>query len=760
MGRFLAKFIRLALTLPLASGVHGFALAQAPDEIEPDQVLPAIVVIGQRAGNGDQIEIAVQSELDENGIAAYGHDTVGDVLGEVLNRVAGASAIEPVILINGRLSSGVGELSDLPAEALSKIQLLPVGAAAQLGENPTRRVVNVAIKSNLTQITPNMSRRAATAGEGEGNFGDVSLLKLDGGNRRSFALKFRDFDPLFESDRGIISTQAGNLYDAQSSGTLLPQEKTLGASANFTQNLGAKTTFTLIATGDRAENISFVGANLTDLQVAPNGAAVSNRLEQQSRADSLGFSANLNHQLGRWRFGLQAIGAHRTVESQSERGFDATGLVALSERAIDRGQSQTDNLSARLSINGALFDLPAGPLQTSARLEWRTNRATSQSAAGSARLATVLQRDEALAQFSLQAPIFAPSSPIGGVGLELSGSARDVTAAGGLFDYDYGVNWQPFKALNLRASWAHEQVAAPANSLIDPVIVTDNVRSYDFIRQETVFVRYTTGGNPNILDEQRDSARLNVTLGPFTDYGISLTGEYAKIDSRDGFAALPPVNSDVQAAFPDRYLRDATGRLVAIDARPVGFDLASREQLNWGLNFSRLYGAPTRQPGGDLASGWRVDGSATHQWTLASERQARPGLPVVDLLNGGAFGYGGGLTAHQLNFNGGVTRKGIGLRLSAAWTGESSVSAGTLAAPDRLMFGARTKVDARIFANLGPSFPGRESTEGVRVSLEIDNLFDSRPSVRDSAGAMPLSYQPYLLEPLGRTVTMSVRKMF
>jgi len=32
--------------------------------------------------------------------------------------------------------------------------------------------------------------------------------------------------------------------------------------------------------------------------------------------------------------------------------------------------------------------------------------------------------------------------------------------------------------------------------------------------------------------------------------------------------------------------------------------------------------------------------------------------------------------------------------------------------------------------------------------------------VRDSSGATPLRYQPFLLDPLGRTVTLSLRKVF
>ena len=48
----------------------------------------------------------------------------------------------------------------------------------------------------------------------------------------------------------------------------------------------------------------------------------------------------------------------------------------------------------------------------------------------------------------------------------------------------------------------------------------------------------------------------------------------------------------------------------------------------------------------------------------------------------------------------------------------------------------------------------------MRVSLAIDNLFDARQQVRDRLGATPFSYQPGYLDPLGRSVRLSVRKLF
>jgi outer membrane receptor protein involved in Fe transport len=48
---------------------------------------------------------------------------------------------------------------------------------------------------------------------------------------------------------------------------------------------------------------------------------------------------------------------------------------------------------------------------------------------------------------------------------------------------------------------------------------------------------------------------------------------------------------------------------------------------------------------------------------------------------------------------------------------------------------------------------------GLRVSVGVNNLFDSRQHVRAADGTTPLRYQPAYLDPLGRTVSITIRKL-
>ena len=72
-------------------------------------------------------------------------------------------------------------------------------------------------------------------------------------------------------------------------------------------------------------------------------------------------------------------------------------------------------------------------------------------------------------------------------------------------------------------------------------------------------------------------------------------------------------------------------------------------------------------------------------------------------------------------------------------------------------------VNLRLFDNLGAKpevVKALPWARGVRLSLAVTNLFDARQSVRDATGRTPLSYQPAYLDPTGRVMTVSLRKLF
>ena len=50
--------------------------------------------------------------------------------------------------------------------------------------------------------------------------------------------------------------------------------------------------------------------------------------------------------------------------------------------------------------------------------------------------------------------------------------------------------------------------------------------------------------------------------------------------------------------------------------------------------------------------------------------------------------------------------------------------------------------------------------DSTRLSIGVDNLFDAKQQVSDLTGSVPITYQPDLLDPQGRTVSIRIRKLF
>jgi hypothetical protein len=460
----------------------------------------------------------------------------------------------------------------------------------------------------------------------------------------------------------------------------------------------------------------------------------------------------------------------------------------------DRTRSRNAGAEVQGLAAGALAELPAGPLFLSARAGASGAWLKSRSVRRGVEREIDLSRTGVSGQASLDVPLLRRDvegwGRLGDLSVNFNLQGESLSDAGTLSAWGGGVNWSPVDRLTVLASFSRDQSPPTLLQLGAPRTVTSGVRVFDYVLGETVEVIQVSGGDPTLDSDQRDSLRLGLNWKPFAARELNLSVSYTVNRAEDPASALPAATAEVQAAFPDKFLRDANGRLAVVDIRPVNFLRSEREEIRWGFNWfggqgpaqGRPAGGPPRGPGGpppgaggggrSMAmmggpgmggppgrNGWQV--SIYHTAALTDRIVVRQGGPVFDLLDGSAAGARGGSPAHTVELQSGIFRQGRGARLSASWRSGSTVRGETPGGD--LVFSDLATVDIRLFDTFSgsPDLVRRwPFLKGARVTLAVDNLFDARLDVRDAQGAVPAGYAPDVIDPVGRVLEVSFRKVF
>ena len=477
--------------------------------------------------------------------------------------------------------------------------------------------------------------------------------------------------------------------------------------------------------------------------------------------------------------------------------------------ADDTANSVSQVLSTELVLNGDVFDLPAGGISSSFRFGADTRSLDSTSIRSGLTIERSQSRDRFNSQASFSIPIASRRrdilTAIGDLSANFNVGYEELSDFGGLTTLGFGINWSPIEALSLNVSYTDENGAPTISQLNDPIISTPNVPVFDFRTNQTVLVTRIDGGNQNLNSDNRQVWKAGFNFKPWTETDFRIQSTWTRSLTEDAIAAFPTLTPDLEAALPGRFVRSG-GVLIAFDARPLNFERFERQDIRTGFNYSRAFGAaspaatplpgtpgsarpagipggggggPIRMgqggPGGGGGGGGfmgamsamggmrpgqgRFNLSIYHTVRLQDEIVIATGLPILDLLDGAATGSRGGSSRNEIQAQGGVFRNGMGAFVNANWREGTRVDGGT--GPD-LNFSDQATVNLNVFIDLNSQaswvarFPW---LKGGRVSFGVQNLFDTRPEVTASSGGTPLNYQPDYLDPQGRLVSLTFRKI-
>ena len=732
-------------------------------------------------------DIVPEIQYSPADIQSFGVATVTELLAELAPETRserGRGGESPVVLLNGRRISSFNEVMNLPTEAILRVDILPEEVSLKYGYTANQRVVNIVTRRRFHAVTAEAAGGGATEGADANGQAELDLLHLRRDDRLNLDLKYKAASDITDADRDIVEPP----------GRSAPADHTLSpATQNLTLNaVLARPAFD----GIRATYNATFGATTSDSLHGLPETAPPTPLHQYVNSWSAHLGSTFNKDVRDWRLSLTDAFDHADSQTDTDGGADSSG-----GRSQSVARSISDSANIQLLANGPLVRLPAGNLYASAKAgDTQTWQASTSTRFGQFRSA-YLTRNDANAQLNLDLPLASRRNRVlpflGDLTVNANGAVDQLSDYGLLETLGYGVNWTPAPGYTLIVSRTHDRAAPSTAQLGEATVFTPGVPVFDYATGRTVDVTQINGGAPGLTADSRDVLKIGLTFKPVASQDLTITANYTASDIHDPIVTFPAATAAIEAAFPGRFIRDAAGELIAEDIRPVNLARSERSEIRWGINYARPIGkqppprpfrgafrgagrpgAGERGAGGDDGPGGgpgrfrgftgpaapgRLQFAVYHTLFLTDRVLVRPGGPTLDFLSGSPASNTGGQYRNEIEAQLGATLHGFGARLSADWREGTTVVGGPGSPVGALSFSGLTTLNLRLFDTLGqqPWMVKRYPwLRGVRVSLNMINLLDERVQVRDATGATPLAYQPGYLDAAGRTITLSVRKLF
>ncbi len=775
-------------------GLTGIAVAQ--DELNLD----TIVIESSRILNPELGIIKPELTLDSSDISAYGVTSLEDLLTEI-STVTGGGSGRPEMLLNGKRISGFREIRKYPPEALERVEVLSEDAALRYGFRPDKKVINFILKENFHSLTAEAGVEAPSDGGQFITEIELNNLQLSGENRRwNTDFEYNTQDALFESDRDIVYADG----EDGTMRTLEPEQDTLDLVGSFSHMLPGEISATYLG--------SIVNENANSVLGADNDGNLNVR-EQDTLTGEASFVLNKMLDTGNWTVN----GAY------SYENVDRVTGIATSPEDDSTSQTTTDGLSVDAVYFRNLFSLPAGFVGTTIQSGYSKTELSSSSMSGGEEEQTELSRDNLNAQISLDVPVLTEEFVLGAISTNFNGQLSDVSDAGELLSYGYGLTWQPFSQLQLMASSTYSENAPTVSQLGAAYQVTPNSRVFDFSTGQTIEnVEKITGGNADLQNEESQLLRLNASWEPFSERRVNIVATYTDERIENVISSFPDLTPIIEEAYADRVVRDDDGQLVSIDTRALNFAEKIEKKLSLSLNWSKSLkanerpelsteerqklravmskrrskdeappsegppeegspdasGAPPKQaasarggvgrggppgrgrgPGPGGRGQGRIYFSASYDLALEDTLLISEGGTKLDLLNGNTISSAGGTSEHTFSARGGYSKGAIGLNTRMNWESGTQVNGsqlGTLDFDPLLTIDARIRYDFDNKPKLIAKYPLLSATS---ISLSVDNIFNEKRNVTSADGSVPISYQPDILDPLGRVIEIKFRKL-
>jgi hypothetical protein len=747
-----------------------------------------------------------------------------DALAPEIGSARGRGGEQPVLLLNGQRISSFREMRDIPTEAILRIEILPEEVALKYGYRADQRVVNIVLRQRFRSTTALLNGSAATDGGYVAGQADITRFIVEKNGRTQFNVHAQGNGMLTEDERDIrldsSDVPAGaTADDVLAARSLRGTQRQVRGAATLNRTVLGDVSATLNTEVEHDEGHSLIGLNgtllepldrLTNTNSAHAGLTLNGSTKSQWKWNVTG-NADWDRDTTRSDRDDASFPRDHARETRTSADVTATAngtlfkLPAGNAGATFRVGASTSHLDGESTRLGVETPTSLGRTTGTASVNLdlpisRRNREFS--ALGNLTLNANAEVDQ-ISRFGTLTTIGAGAnwSPVDRLNLITSWTREEgaptiqqlgdpilttpdtrifdfttgqtvlVTATTGgnpdlLADrrnvWKVGGNWQPFKNtdLRLRADYVHQTIDRPVSSLT----VTPQT--------EAAFPgRFVCNTPTGICDGTGEL--ISVDLRP-------INFDSSRRDAlRVGFDFSKPLKSRRPSQSTiDQMRAQFRNALSGGRTRGGGTGQAPAAPPPEGAGPPSDGGSPNASGGREGGGGFggfggggggggffgggnrgRLTFSLTDTITFVDKTMIAPGLEL-DYLHGDAAGSAGGTPRHAVQAQAGYFNNGLGARLGANWRSGTHVD--TLSG-DNLHFSPLATFDLRLFANPGdiPEVAVKHPwLRGTQVRFEVTNIFDSKPKVHNAAGDVPLNYQPDLLDPLGRTIGLTIRKLF